>query len=364
MIQTFVSKAQSAAVRGEEFGVTFAEKIAKNIDIYQQLLLLPGKRSREEIRSLADRVFSLVQAHSPAIADEIQGMARGANVPLSDLMALNARTELLAVCGGMRPPECSAVIALNVSNGEIRPLAIQTWDWLSALSDGWLLWQIEASDGHVIRMLTEYGIVGKIGVSSAGIGVLLNILSHERDGQLPIGIPVHVAARVILDEKVSLHRAVGRIASAPISSSSALSVTAKASDDATAFSLELFPGGPAYCLPSESGLLIHTNHFLSPAGALGDRTPKFGSSSFSRYEQLRRKLHGREDLRAPDILKAMSSHVGGPFSTCHHPMPNTGLAEKSETLAVVQLDVCSGGLQARKGGPCATTSWIKLESSA
>jgi hypothetical protein len=45
--------------------------------------------------------------------------------------------------------------------------------------------------------MTEAGIVGKVGVSSAGVAVLLNILGHRDDGP-PIGVPVHVLTRSVL----------------------------------------------------------------------------------------------------------------------------------------------------------------------
>ncbi len=59
--------------------------------------------------------------------------------------------------------------------------------------------RIEHPDGQVVRTLTEYGIVGKLGVSRRGLGLLLNILHHEGDGR-GIGVPVHVVARRVLDE--------------------------------------------------------------------------------------------------------------------------------------------------------------------
>lgn len=360
MVTTFRSTESSPQARGEEFGARFANQIARNIDRYQRLFLLSGQCSLEDIRRYSEGVFPLIRSHADTIAEELQGMARGANVLLSDVVALNARTELLAICGAKAPPECSVILSLNDGTESGRPIAMQTWDWLSELSDGWLLWTIEADDGHVIRTLTEYGIVGKIGLSSAGTGVLLNILSHEADGRPPIGMPVHVAARTILEERVSLNAAIGRIAAGQFTSSSAISVVSRTGPDVTGFSVEFFPGGPAFCIPDEAGLLIHTNHFLSPAGAAGDRAPKWGSSSFSRYEQLRRKLSGRKSLTAAEILEAMSSHAGGSHAVCSHPLPDARFGERSETLAVIQLDVGSGEIRVKPGGPCGSQPWVTI----
>ena len=46
------------------------------------------------------------------------------------------------------------------------PVALQTWDWHEELASSFHVLCIEHPDGHVVRTLTEYGIVGKLGVST------------------------------------------------------------------------------------------------------------------------------------------------------------------------------------------------------
>ena len=55
---------------------------------------------------------------------------------------------------------------------------------------------IEREDGHKILMMTEPGIIGKIGMNSAGMGICLNILMGESRG---INLPIHVLLRIALD---------------------------------------------------------------------------------------------------------------------------------------------------------------------
>lgn len=362
MCEMFRSTVAKPSIRGEEFGARYATKIAENIEVYHRLFLLSGRRSLEEVRRIADAYFTYVEAGFPSIAEEIRGIATGAGARLSDVMALNARTELLAICGVGSQTECSVVVTLNSRNGVDAPIGMQAWDWLSELSMGWLLWTIEAPDGHVVHTLTEYGMVGKIGLSSAGTGVLLNILSHDHDGTASIGIPIHVAARSILDERENLNIAVGKITSAQMTASSSLSIISHVDGHATAFSLEIFPGGPAFHLPNERGHLVHTNHFLSLRGEAHDRAPKFGSSSFSRYEQIRRALHSKEIWNADDLLAMFASHAGGSHAICSHPIANANFGERSETLALVQLDLLAGVLRVRRGGACGDGAWATLET--
>ena len=78
-------------------------------------------------------------------------------------------------------------------------LGIQTWDWHNELAEGWMVWTIEHPDGRRVETLTEAGIVGKIGMNDRGVAVLLNILGHRDDGP-PVGVPVHVLCRSVLDQ--------------------------------------------------------------------------------------------------------------------------------------------------------------------
>ena len=101
--------------------------------------------------------------------------------------ALNARTEVLRAGRG----ECSTVACLGTATADGAPIGMQTWDWHDDLAGSWMRWTIDHASGHRVDTMTEAGIVGKVGVSSAGVAVLLNILGHRDDGP-PIGVPVHV----------------------------------------------------------------------------------------------------------------------------------------------------------------------------
>ena len=131
--------------------------------------------------------------------------------------------------------------------GRGRQSPLQTWDWHDEFADSWLVWTIEHPDGHTVQTLTEYGILGKIGVSSAGLGLNLNILHHGHDGG-PIQVPVHVLARSVLDSARDIGQALALIGGTPVSASSALTLTALDAGEPIALTAEVFPGGPRYVL--------------------------------------------------------------------------------------------------------------------
>jgi isopenicillin-N N-acyltransferase-like protein len=143
-----------------------------------------------------------------------------------------------------------------------------------------------------------------------------------------------------------------------MSASSVITVVGASDAAQTAVCAELAPEGPRFVLPSERGLLLHTNHFLDPYLAAGDCAPRLGPDSYLRLEVLRRALHDRLPADREALLATFADHSGGSGSVCCHPAAEAGLGERWATLATVSLDVRAGELWVRRGGPCdAGATW-------
>jgi isopenicillin-N N-acyltransferase-like protein len=346
MISTYVSVKATPGARGQSFGADHRAAIASTIRVYRDLFTaMAGEEV--DLMQFGGEAMDAIGEWAPDLADEIQGIAEGAGLPPEHVAALNARTEVLAAIRSRSRGECSTVVSL----GEDYAVALQTWDWHDSLSNLWFRWTIEHPDGRMVHTVTEFGIVGKIGINASGVGVLINILHHEADGGT-IAVPVHILARSILDDAEDLNEALVRVASAPVSGSSALTLVQSVGQDASAVTAEVFPGGPKILLPDERGVLIHTNHFLSEAGARGERETLIGPDSFIRYDVLHRHVATRPPTTVGEALEAMTSHVGGGGAICAHPYPDAGLGDRYATLATVWLDIDNRTLTVREGGPC------------
>lgn len=314
MIRTFTSAASPPRERGLEFGEVHADEVRRTVEAYRPLIDL-GR---------AD-VLPAIRGAAPELALEIEGIATGAGVPVDELAAVNARTELLAVAAR---GECSTVVAFPDGGGA--PLAMQTWDWFGALADSWLVWTIPQPDGRVVRTLTEYGIVGKIGVNGHGLGLLFNILHHADDGGA-LGVPVHVLARRALDRAHDVTSALALLTSARVSASTCMTLV----DARNAVSVELSPAGADAVLPSADGLLLHTNHFLADRGRPGCRELEVGPDSHVRLDTLRRAIRSEADV--PAALEAVRCPPDDEY----------------QTLATIALDVAAGDLRVHTP----TTTW-------
>jgi isopenicillin-N N-acyltransferase-like protein len=317
---------------GQALGTQAREGILRCWAGYERLFDVWGS----DVREIAEATFERTQAWAPHLAAEIEGIAAGAGLETWQVAALNARTEILARGRG----ECSTVVLLGDS-----PRTMQTWDWHEHLDDSKFVWDT----GHV-RTLTEYGIVGKIGVNSAGLGVHMNILHHASDGGGD-GVPVHIVARRILDDATTVDEAVEIARSARMCASTVLTAV----DRHSAACLELCPVGLGVVRPSD-GVLLHTNHFLDPELAAGEDNRDEDPESWDRLEALEQRV---DELRAaPDLSDVMKLHD---TPVCCHPEPGAPFGERYATLATISLDVAGGRMRLRAGGPCADESpWITV----
>jgi len=145
-----------------------------------------------ELRQRAGIFEQLIRAYAPQQAEEIRGIAEGADLPAAHLFAINARSELVP----FTVAECTALSVPQAG------LLGQTWDWCEQLEELVTVLSVTREDGHRLLTVTEPGIVGKIGLCSTGLGVCLNFLSAPRTKD---GVPIHNLLREAL-ESASVQR--------------------------------------------------------------------------------------------------------------------------------------------------------------
>jgi isopenicillin-N N-acyltransferase-like protein len=246
----------------------------------------------------------------PELVAELEGVAAGAGVPVEALLRMQARTELL---GG---PECSLIG---------RPGSVaQNWDWHPDVVP--LVWVVTQPGGRWFATLTEAGMVGKIGLSSAGLCFGLNFLRCSVDGGLD-GVPIHVLLRVLLDRTESFDEAVDLLTSARVRASS--SVTVGSADEVVA--VEVSPGG-ARVIRGEQ--VLHTNHFLAGLPAGVDLELEDDSTTVARLEDLER-------------TGSLSSPV-----VCRHDDLSVPWPDRNATLASVVMEPAVPRFLVADGPPC------------
>ena len=345
-VRRFETTQTDPFLRGEELGRAFADGIAANIAGYAELFDVVGVAA-DDLPTLGLTAIERIEEWRPDLADELRGLAAGSGREAWELGMLNARTEILATVGAIGEGECSTSVYLPEAGA---PRTVQTWDWHDVSNDDTLVVRSRTAEGRVVRYFTEFGILGKIGVNSDGVGVHFNILNHAEDGD-GIGVPVHAVARGVLDGAGTLEEAIAIALSAQVTASTVLTIVSTSAAGAQAASVELSPGGHATVLPSDTGLLLHTNHFLDARLAAGELIPDT-SSSYRRLDLLRER---RTPLASSDPLQRVAGmliHEADGAPVCCHPDPHLAFEHRWQTLLTISLDLEESRLQFHEGGPC------------
>jgi isopenicillin-N N-acyltransferase-like protein len=320
--------AGTAHERGVMHGEQLRSEISDALGFYREIFMLP----EASVLDQAAHFQRVITAFNADYGEEIRGISDGSGQELLWIVALNARTEILALKGKTSVNECTSMCFPD------RPVLGQTWDWGEPLEALCAVMRIGRPDGHVIRMLGEPGIIGKIGMNSAGLGVCLNILTLG--GGLD-GVPIHVMLRAILDCKSAGEAAVV-INRAPTGKSSNVIV---ADSSGYCFDTE-FAGGETLNPDSFNGNFIHTNHYLGREINAPDDPLFFNSRA--RMNTATKRVSQSVEFTAARMIEVLSDRSHEQFPI-HRPYVPDDILRSVGTVATIVMDLSAQELHIRKG---------------
>ncbi|NJO06834.1 MAG: peptidase C45 [Chloroflexaceae bacterium] len=357
--------------RGRQYGQQAIPQIQRSIASYAMLFAHDRGIDWQQAQQVAGDYIDVLDVQAPAMLAEMRGIADGAGYTLAAIVALNARTELLAGYGvtGMHPDgaaalernraaglpqipartECTALAVLPeaTANGEM--FLAQTWDWIRSQRAACVVLRVQSNDHPDVITLTEGGMVGKIGLNRAGLGVCLNILSSYDDGQTP-QLPIHVLLRLLLEQ--DSYTSARHLLDAVRGGASSNITLGTAEGRAVCY--EITPGATRAIEPQD-GLLVHTNHCLLPATHANERPIPAESSTRPRYNratELLAELRGQ--VTAPRLMEVLRDQQGAPLCICRTADESLHPADQSETVAAVVLDLPQRVMHLAPDRPCAT----------
>lgn len=341
--------------RGTEIGIAHAVDIREAVRRYLEFFEIRGV-AESRVREIAESCFAALAEWAPNLADELTATAEAAEVERWQLAALNARTEVLAIVPPDTEGECST--AVFAPAGADAPQSIQTWDWHEHLCPRGFVFSytpdaLAEGSRRVgrVAMFTEFGVLGKIGVNDAGVGVHFNILHHASDRGTG-GVPVHAIARRVLDEATSVDEAEAIIRSAPASASTVLTVLARDEAPHRAACFEISPERVAVVRPDAAGVLLHTNNFIADEQLPGEAT-RDKSTSYVRLAHLGAHQASMAGRGIEERAAQMCGEAGALAPVCFRPDPAEPLHEQWTTLLTVGLNVADGELEYFPGSPAA-----------
>ncbi|KAA8646380.1 hypothetical protein EYZ11_008667 [Aspergillus tanneri] len=293
---------------GLEHGRQLRQHIHRQLDVYEEMFQYTANMSWDAVRGLAEEFRVASEQNTPDIYAEMQGIAEATGRDILDIVALNCRSEISM---GSFSDGCTS---LSWKKDDARVLA-QNWDWTGMVKENIALMSIEQVGKPKIYMVTEAGIVGKIGFNSSGVGVCLNAIKAHPC--ISSKVPIHMALRLCL-ESTSVENAVQAIASLGGIATSAHILVA---DSTTSLGLELSPLGDVHLRENESGIITHANYFLKNRHVV---EPNWAPSSPIRQdridqltsEMVREGIQG--DSLTPSLLREtiFSDTSNAPNSIC------------------------------------------------
>lgn len=316
---------------GSQHGKQAQERIERCIRMYQRLF----EMNEAAIFHHAAHYKERIQDTFPEYAEEIEAIATGAATDPLWIYALNARTEILS----LPAQECTSFYFPKTS------LLGQNWDWSRESEDLAMLVKIVQAEKPTILMMTEPGIIGKIGFNSAGLGVCLNML---HSGLPNDGIPIHVLLRAVL-ECSSIEEAKEKIIYAGGGRSGNLLI-----GDAQGNYCDIeFAGEEMYVnensAENQNTLenFIHANHYLTPL-ALPDATATLSSlARQQRGNELRKGYHGSLE----EVKRFLLDQGNVELPICRPYRREEGSFEESGTVCSIIMDLPKRVLHLTKGSP-------------
>ncbi len=313
-----------AYARGFAHGRALRERIGRMIEVYGGYFARP----QAAVFSVARHFQRVITDFSSEYAEEMRAVAEGAGVDPLWIFALNARSEFLS---SMPVAECTALHYRGT------PFLGQNWDWEKSLEDLIVLMRVTRPDGHRFLMMTEPGIIGKIGLNNAGLGVCFNFLPVAKPTN---GVPVHVLLRAVLDSR-SLEEARAAIERAGHGRSANVLVAHR---DGQRFDVE-FAGDECFELPDDHEVLAHTNHYLGKDIVV---LPELYANSSIRLARAAQVSRADSQRSVEAMQSTLSDRCDPANSICQAYRPQMLLGDIGTVCSMV-FDLAAGVMHFRRG---------------
>lgn len=230
----------------------------------------------DQVTREAEKYVGLLETRYKRYLEEIEGLAAGAGISIVDVLALNVRTEIMfglftepnPTNGNLHdniPSEgCTSLGWVDARSGQ--SFLAQNWDWQKGQGPNLIICHVSPAitDDHVTNeppppnfsMVTEAGIIGKIGFNARGVGCCLNAIRAR--GMDPSRLPVHFALRTVLESR-SREDAIAKLGAVGVAGSAHILVA----DETGSTGLECSPiSGIKELLMDGDGRVYHTNHLV------------------------------------------------------------------------------------------------------
>ncbi|RWO24221.1 MAG: acyl-CoA--6-aminopenicillanic acid acyltransferase [Mesorhizobium sp.] len=332
--------------RGMAYGEQARGRIGASVALYAGQLDRFGF-GRDDFARFSEIFLPRLRQWAPDLVEEMEGIASGANLDLSSIVLVNARTEILQLARREKgisddePDGCTGAVILPEATRNGRLIHGQNWDWKAECAETSVVLRIRRTDGPDLLTFTEAGGLARSGFNAAGIGITANYLESDRDYR-EIGIPLPFIRRRALEAQ-HFADAIKVVATTPKSGSNNMILSTA---EGFAVDFECAPD-EAFAIYPDDDMIVHANHWQSPVALskLRETGLRDVPDSLYRDRRVRRRLSARHgDVTIDDLKEALFDDFASPFSVCRPRIRKKG-GNLSATVAMIVFEPAAGVMQ-------------------
>ncbi len=326
------------------------KQIENTIEIYKSMFAEYANLEWEDAKKRALVYKDYIENFDSELLEEIAGIAKGSGRELEELLILNARSEVIFqgtnITDGCTSLALTPEITLNNET-----IIGQNWDWKPSIMDSMIVLKIKQNNKPNILMITEAGIIGKIGLNSSGLGVCLNALGTDKKVE---GVPLHIVLRGILNSH-TLNDSIDVVAKAKISGSANYLI---AHSEGEAVDIEV-AAEDFDVIFAEDNFLVHTNHFTSlRLTHIKDTGKIILPDSFTRLgrtKNILKEIIKEKEISIRDVQSIFKNHMGYPDSICRHEDLKDKPDQRLATVMSLIMNLDRKEIFLSPGSPCFNT---------
>jgi len=267
---------------------------------------LTGK-SRDVLCRNAMNFWPLCEALSPAFAEEIKGLAAGAEISLEEAVLCQARAEAAQMPDGA----CTAFALTRTATADGQTLAGQNQDLEAEYADVAILLRVKPGDGRPQAMMFTFaGQLGYSGMNEYGLAHFANALY---DFTWKPGLPHYPLKRLMLEQR-TIQDCVGLLARHRTCSAANVMLC---DGSGNIGAVEVRPEGIAPFQDKHPDACLHANHYLTVEFA-GHETG-FLPDSCPRLDRMQALVQQHWGAITVDTIKEMlADHENDPGGICRH----------------------------------------------
>lgn len=287
---------------GEEFKIAISELT----QIRRELMLAKNPKLSKKLDELAFEQFEISKTYAPHIATEIEGIAHGAGLTLTDLVILNNYTDFRDI---ILPDEGCSTIHIQTPS---KILSGQTWDMHRSAKNYMSIIHIPANNNHSAQLvLTLVGCVGLMGVSTDNNLIGVNNINTTN---AKAGLIWPLLVRKTLEQK-NLAQMRQTLLSAPVTSGHNYLISTPEGGEHLEITPSVWEKVSALQV-GQVGSIFHTNHCMGPEVIKLEDKSSQSSTTHNRWNLLSKKSYKVSDLE--DFKNLLTDHDEYPKSICSH----------------------------------------------